>query len=154
MKKLHFLGFVFLLFLTSINAQYNQDEMQLLQAHYGMEKREIIAEFVELSDQQEPVFWELYDAYEDERKELGRQRFDLMQTYVDEFGVVKADDADEFMKKAIALRARNDKLRDNYYQKIRMSTDGVVAMQFYQIELYLSDLIRIEILEKLYTTKQ
>ncbi len=136
------------------SAQINQDELQLLQAHYGMDKREIIDEFVELSEEQESAFWELYDAYELERKSLGEKRFELLQKYVDEYGTVQAENADNFMKEAIAIRTKSDRLRDSYYAKIRMQTDPVVAMQFYQIELYLSDLVRLELLEKLYTTKK
>ena len=148
-------SFVILLF-TSVflSGQNNQDELQLLQAHYGMDKREVVAEFVEISEEQQNAFWDLYDAYENERKALGKQRFELMQKYVDDYGTVKAEDADQFMKEAISLRSRTDELRDAYYSKIRLKTDPVVAMQFYQIELYLADLVRMELLEKLYTTKQ
>lgn len=153
MKRICFFVILFVIpFLFT--AQINQDELQLLQAHYGMDKREIIDEFVELSEEQESVFWELYDAYELERKALGEKRFELLQKYVDEYGTVQADNADNFMKEAIAIRTKSDKLRDSYYAKIRMQTDPVVAMQFYQIELYLSDLVRLELLEKLYTTKK
>jgi hypothetical protein len=72
---------------------------------------------------------------------------------VDEYGKVSPANADTFMKEAIQLRNKNNSLLDSYYKKIKSRTDPVVAMQFYQIERYLSDLIRIEILEEIYTTK-
>lgn len=162
MRKLYqtsttFFSFLLVIFLlaggSSINAQSNEDELQLMQSLYGMEKRDIVDEFVELSDVQSEEFWRLYDEYETKRKELGKRRFELVNKYVNEYGKVSPANADTFMKEAIQLRNKSNSLRDSYYKKIKSRTDPVVAMQFYQIERYLSDLIRIEILEEIYTTK-
>ena len=162
MRKLYqthsiFFSFLLVIFLFagawSINAQSNEDELQLMQSLYGMEKRDIVDEFVELSDVQSEEFWRLYDEYETKRKELGKRRFELVNKYVNEYGKVSPANADTFMKEAIQLRNKSNSLRDSYYKKIKSRTDPVVAMQFYQIERYLSDLIRIEILEEIYTTK-
>ncbi len=149
------LSLVFMAFFSlSIFAQSNQDEIELMQSLYGMEKRDIVAEFIELSEVQEQEFWTLYEAYENERKELGKKKFQLLQSYVDDYGQVKPEDADNFMKQAIPLRIKSDKLTDNYYKKIKTKTDPIVAMQFYQIENYLADAIRMELLEDIYTTKK
>lgn len=135
------------------NAQSNEDELQFMQSIYGMEKRDVVEEFLELSDTETNEFWRLYDEYEAKRKELGKKRFELVNKYVDQHGKVSSANADTFMKEAIQLRNKNNSLLDSYYKKIKSRTDPVVAMQFYQIERYLSDLIRIEILEEIYTTK-
>lgn len=147
-----------LLFITCISfsniAQTNQDEIQLMQSLYGMEKRDIVAEYVELDDSQEKDFWLLYDEYEVKRQEIGKERFRLLTSYVNDYGEVKPENADSFMKQVIPLRIKSDKLVDNYFKKIKASTDPVVAMQFYQIENYLSDAIRMELLEEIYITKK
>ena len=149
------LSLVFIAFFSlTLFAQSNQDEIELMQSLYGMEKRDIVAEFIELSEVQEQEFWALYNEYENERKELGRKKFQLLQSYVDDYGQVKAEDADNFMKQAIPLRIKSDKLTDNYYKKIKTKTDPIVAMQFYQIENYLADAIKMELLEDIYTTKK
>ena len=146
--------FALVLPFSFISAQSNQDELQLMQSLYGMDKREIVDEFVDISESQQAVFWSLYDEYEVKRKDLGKKRFELINRYVNDFGEVSAADADNFMREAIQLRIKSDNLRDSYYKKVKSRTDPVVAMQFYQIESYLSDLIRIEILEEIYTFKK
>jgi len=149
------LSLVFIAFFTlSTFAQSSQDEIQLMQSLYGMEKRDIVAEFVELSDAQATEFWALYDEYENQRKELGRKKYQLLQSFVDDYGQVKPEDAEAFMKQAIPLRIKSDKLTDNYYKKVKSKTDPIVAMQFYQIENYLADAIKMELLEDIYTSKQ
>lgn len=150
-----FLAIVLLFcFSFTVGAQTNQDELALMQSIYGMEKRDIVDEFVELSEAQENEFWAVYDEYEAKRKEIGQEKYRLLLTYVDDYGAVKPEDADNFMKKAIPLRIKSDKLVDNYYKKIKTKTDPIVAMQFYQIENYLADVVRMELLEEIYTTKK
>ena len=149
------LSLVFIAFLSlSTFAQSSQDEIQLMQSLYGMEKRDIVAEFVELSEVQATEFWALYDEYENQRTELGKKKYQLLQSYVDDYGQVKPEDADAFMKQAIPLRIKSDKLTDNYYKKVKSKTDPIVAMQFYQIENYLADAIKMELLEDIYTSKK
>ncbi len=148
-------SFVFTLIISFNNiAQTNQDEVQLMQSIYGMEKRDIVAEFIELSDSQEKDFWALYDEYELKRQELGKERMRLLSSYVNDYGEVKPENADNFMKQVIPLRIKFDKLIDNYYKKIKTNLDPVVAMQFYQMENYLADSIKMELLEEIYTTKK
>ena len=147
-----------ILFITCFSfhniAQTNQDEVQLMQSLYGMEKRDIVAEFIELSDSQQEEFWLLYDEYEIKRQEIGKERFRLLSSYVNDYGEVKPENADNFMKQVIPLRIKSDKLVDNYYKKVKTKTDPIVAMQFYQIENYLFDAIKMELLEEIYTTKK
>ena len=56
-------------------SQGSQDELQLMQSLYGMDKRDIVSEFIELNDSQEQEFWFLYDEYEVKRKDIGKGRF-------------------------------------------------------------------------------
>ena len=154
MRKL-LLSALFIICLSYNNfAQTNQDEIQLMQSLYGMEKRDIVAEYVELYDSQEKEFWSIYDEYEIKRQEIGKERFRILTSYVNDYGEVKPENADRFMKQVIPLRIKADKLVDNYYKKVKSSTDPIVAMQFYQIENYLSDAIRMELLEEIYITKK
>ncbi len=149
------LSIIVILFISFSNfAQNSQDELQLMQSLYGMEKRDIVAEFIELNDTQEKEFWLLYDAYELKRQEIGKEKFRLITSYVNDYGEVKPENADNFMKQVIPLRIKSDKLVDNYYKKIKTKTDPIVAMQFYQIENYLADAIKMELLEEIYTTKK
>lgn len=154
MLKPFYLILLFLLISFTGNSQTNQDEVQLMQSLYGMEKRDIVAEFIELNDSQVNEFWRLYDEYEVKRKDIGKERIRLLNSYVNDYGEVKPENADNFMKKVIPLRIKSDKLIDSYYHKVKSKTDPIVAMQFYQIENYLSDAIRMELLEEIYTTKK
>jgi len=153
MKKLLFIVLTLTYSITGFSQSF-QDEVKLMQSIYGMDKKEIVAEFIELNSGQEEVFWKLYDEYEVKRKELGEKRFEIIWNYVNDYGEIKPEDAEMMMNESIPLRKRSDELVDTYYTKIKNKTDPVVAVQFYQIENYLSDLIRIKLLEEVFITKQ
>jgi hypothetical protein len=152
MKKISVLIIAFL-FAGVTQAQTEKEEVDMIQSLFGMQKKEWVAQYIEVNDTQKTDFWSLYNEYEIKRKELGQKKFNLLLNYVNDYGEIKAVDADRFMKDAISLRKSSEKLIDSYYKKIKKKTDPVVAMQFYQIETYISNLIRSEILEELFVTK-
>jgi hypothetical protein len=139
----------FALFLASFTySQSNKEEVDLIQAAFGMEKKAIVANFVQLSDTQKDAFWLLYDEYETKRKELGRERIDLLQQYAEQFMTMTGEQADEWTKKVIELQGKTDKLIAAYYEKVKGISDGIVATQFYQIENYILAIIRMQILQE------
>ena len=153
MKKIPLLITSFLFVFIGYSQSYD-DEVSIIQSIYGMEKREVVSEFVEFTDEQSIEFWSLYDEYEVKRKEIGKQTFELIWNYVSDYGQIKAEDAEMFMSEAIPLRKNSNKLLDKYYKKIKNNLDPVVAVQFYQIEKYISEMIRSEIIEELFITKE
>lgn len=152
MKKLSLL-FICLFISVSAISQSFQDEVNLLQSVYGMDKKSIVTEFIELNESQKEVFWKLYDEYEVKRKEIGKKKFTIIWDYVNDYGKIKPEDAEMLMNESIPLRKKSGQLIDSYYHKIKNKTDPVVAVQFYQIENYLASLIRIKLLEKVFITK-
>ena len=136
------------LFLASFAyTQSNKEEVDLLQAAFGMDKKAVVAEFVKPSDAQKDAFWKLYDEYETQRKDLGKQRIELLNQYADQYLTMTSEQADAWTKKVIELQKKTDNLIVTYYTKIKTASDGIVATQFYQIENYILVTIRMQILE-------
>jgi vacuolar-type H+-ATPase subunit H len=146
----HYLLITAALFLASFAyAQTDNQEVELIQQLFGMEKQAIITDFVTPSESQKDAFWKNYHDYEIQRKELGKQRIELLKEYADQYLKMTAEQADEWNKKAIDLQKKTDALIVNYHGKIKKETDGIVATQFYQIEYYLLTIIRMEILNEI-----
>ena len=152
MKKIYLL-LTAVLFVTLGFSQTYQDDLELIQSLYGMEKKEVVDEFVELDPNEEAPFWEVYEEYETKRKALGKKKYNILWNYVNDYGTIRAEDAEMIMNEILPLRIESDKLISKYYKKVKSKTDAVVAMQFYQIENYLDVLIRTELLEELYISK-
>ena len=128
-------------------AQSNKEEVDLVQAAFGMDKKAAVAEFVKPSPAQKDAFWKLYDEYETQRKELGKQRIALLEQYANQYNTLTSEQADAWTKKVMELQKKTDGLIATYYTKVKGVSDGIVATQFYQIENYILLAIRAQILD-------
>jgi hypothetical protein len=146
MKKYIFI--IAALFLASFAySQSNKEEVDLFQAAFGMDKKAVVADFVQPSAAQKDAFWKLYDEYETQRKALGKERIELLKQYADQFKSMTPVQADVWSKKVMDLQKKTDNLIILYYGKIKLISDGLVATQFYQIENYILTAIRMQVLD-------
>jgi len=148
MKKLTLL-FIAIFAFSFVNAQSTKEEVDLMQAAFGMEKKAMMAEFVKVDASQADAFWKLYDEYETARKVYGQQRIKLFDTYLENYNKLTNETADKWTNEVITLQKNTDKLLLTYYNKIKKATNPVVALQFYQVEGYILSGIRLSILEEL-----
>ena len=146
MKK-HILIIAALFLASFAYTQSNKEEVDLMQAAFGMDKKTVVADFVKPSPAQKDAFWKLYDEYETQRKELGKQRIELLKQYANQYQTMTSEQADAWTKKVIDLQKKTDNLIVTYYGKVKAVTDGIVATQFYQIEGYILTAIRMQVLE-------
>ena len=146
MKKLSLL-LVSLFFINTSFAQENTaEEIAWMQELFGQEKKAIIAENIDLTGVNTEAFWKLYDQFEAQRQDVGREKLALLQKYTTKPGNLTNFQASELLADAIALRTAEDKLIINYTKRIGKATSELVSAQFYQIEHYISDGIRFSIL--------
>ena len=148
MKKYIFI--IAALFLASFAyTQSEKEEIDLMQAAFGMDKKDLVAEFVKPAPAQKDAFWKLYDEYETQRKDLGKQRIELLKQYAGQYEKMTSEQADAWTKKAIDLQKKTDNLIVTYYTKVKGISDGIVATQFYMIENSILTAIRVQILENI-----
>jgi len=138
------------LFMASFaSAQSNKEEVDFMQAAFGMDKKAAVAEFVKPSPAQKDAFWKLYDEYETQRKDLGKLRITLLEEYASKYKTMTSEQADAWTKKVMDLQKKTDNLITTYYGKVRSATDGIVALQFYQMENYILAVIRAQVLDEI-----
>ena len=149
MKKLILFIVILLSFNTSYSQEITSDEIEIIQELFGEEKREIIAENIDLTGVNSDAFWKLYDEYEKQRVDLGNARFKLLKRYTTKKGALTNAQAQELLAEAVPLRNAGDKLILTYTKRIEKATNALVSVQFYQIEHYISDGIRFAILDNI-----
>ena len=147
MKNLLIIG---ILFISAFGyAQSNKEEVDMFQSMYGMDKKELVAEFIKLQGAQKDEFWKLYDAYEVDRKAIGKERIGLLEKYAMNYGTMDESMMDDIMKSSMELVGKTDKLQSSYYSKIKKAVGVKPAAQFLQLESYLTSAIRAAILEEI-----
>ncbi len=130
-------------------SQQSQREIELIQAAFGMEKAQIVMQFVKPGDEYMQQFEVLYNEYETKRKELGKQSIELLNKYAEEWEGITNDQANDLMEKILKLRADREKLIETYYKKIKKETTPIIAMQFYQVEVYILAVIQAKLYDSI-----
>jgi hypothetical protein len=149
MKK-YFLSAVLLasVALTAFS-QTNVEEVDFYQSVFGMAKRTMVSDFIDLGNYAEADFWQLYDAYEVARKDLGKKRLELLDIYAKAYMILNDTRTDEIIKDMATQKKNLDKLILKYYKKMSKTVGIKPAAQFYQLENYLLSAIRLEILDNI-----
>ena len=148
MKKitLFVLGF---LFSGVMFAQSNKEDVDMIQAIFGKEKKTLVASFVQVDAAKADAFWSIYDEYETKRKELGKKRVALLEKYASNYATLDDITTDALIKENQSLQVATDKLIVQYYGKVKKVAGSKPAAQFYQLEGYLLSVIRATILENI-----
>ncbi|TLX72458.1 hypothetical protein E9993_18170 [Labilibacter sediminis] len=136
-----------LLITTFTYAQSFKEEVDLLQAAFGMEKKVIVDQFVHPDEAQQDAFWKVYDEYETKRKDFGKKRLDLLVNYSEIWENMSDAQADSFMKELLKLKSSTDRLLVSYFKKVKKVTSPKVATQFFQIESYILTTVRFQLQE-------
>jgi len=146
MKRLMLVSYFSMYCLLSF-AQSNKEDVEMIQAMYGKDKKAIFADFIMPADEAKTKsFWSLYDQYETERKALGQKRIALLEKYANAYNDLDDKSTDDIMLQTMALQKKVDGIIVNYYDKIKKSVGVKQAAQFFQLESYLLSATRIYIL--------
>ena len=109
-------------------AQSNKEDVDMIQAMYGKEKKAIVADFIMPPDAtKKTAFWNLYDKYETERKALGKKRVALLEKYAGAYTSLDDKSTDAIMLETMNLqkkRGRPDRYLLQQYQEISWRKTG------------------------------
>ena len=126
-----------------------KEEVEHFQELFGMDKVNVISNLIKPDEEHKQAFWDLYDAYENERREQGLHRFDMINHYMEDYSKLNEENVGEVIKESMRMREERDKLIRKYYEKFSKEVNHVSAAQFYQIEHYFLSEINVALVEQL-----
>jgi len=121
-----------------------KEDIEIIQGKYGKSKKELVNKYMELKDSQAEAFWKVYDAYENERKALGRKRIQLINDYITNYETLSNEKADQLVKATLKNNAAYEKLYSQYYEKMKKTIGAIDAAKFIQLEYGLQTAILAE----------
>ena len=148
MKKILMLA-LFAIGTISSNAQQTKDEIAILQAAYGMQKRDLVAKFMDVSDAQSATFWSLYEEYEVSRKAIGTKRANNIVEYAKNYETITDENVQNMVKVSMEVNKEFNALWEKTYKKMAKALGAKTAAKFYQLEMYLENMVRTEITESM-----
>jgi len=130
-------------------AQSHKEEVDLFRSIFGMEKKEVVAEFIPLEGASKDAFWKTYDEYEMKRRDLGKRRIELLNRYVSNYKTMDDGSTDALVTDIVSLQKDTDNLVATYYKKVKKAAGVQPAAKFYHIESYILSKVRSEIMENI-----
>ncbi len=119
-----------------------KSEEEYRSAVYSKDKKELMAEYLKLSEEEGEKFWQIYDLYESERRTMGDQRFSLLQKYLEEYEHIDDAQAEEWLEKIFSFRQTYMEHLQKYSRQVQANLGGTKAIQFYELETYFRNDIR------------
>lgn len=146
MKKIILVAF---LAVSAIQLSFGQsaNENALMQSVFSTEKKAIIMQNMNLTEEEADAFWPLFDAYEMERQVIGKRRMALLNSYGEKFQNLTDEDALAMSKEMNTIKKNELKLQNKYFKKISKATSPKIALRFSQVDSYIHTAIKLSILD-------
>ncbi len=142
--RIFLVAFAFILVASALPAQ---SEVDLIRQIWGQEKKELINQYLELSDQEAEAFWPLYESFMEEKAELVNARVAQIQDYGNNLTTMTSDKAKQITTAVLANDIKYLKLQQKYYKKMSKAITPLRASEYLQVERYLDTAIRSEVQE-------
>ena len=137
---------LFLLFsFSSILVAQDISYLEYLRTDLRLQKRDIIAETMNLTTEQAETFWPIYGDYELELHELSGERLKLIKDYAENYFNLTNEIADRLANKKHELDVKRANLIWKYYNRFKTELNPIDAAMFYQVESQLLMLIDVQV---------
>jgi hypothetical protein len=132
-------------------AQTSDAEAEAVLNLLGVQKKEAIAQLVQIKQKDSAAFWKLYDEYTKKSIATGKSRIRLYEKTAMSYNSLNSKTADSLAHLYFDNRLEKEKTLEEYYQKIKTSTNAVTAFEFYQAEVYILTMVRAHIMQQIPT---
>lgn len=133
-------------FVTGIGtAQITNEEAKLIQEAWGLDKKVMLTEYLDLSDTDAAKFWPVYDAYMQERSKLGMERMKILRDYATQYENLSGERVDDLTMRLFKNNMAIEKLQMKYYKRMKKAVNPLEAGKFIQAEKYIDAVIRTDV---------
>jgi Spy/CpxP family protein refolding chaperone len=128
------------------SSQPNPDDfIELLRKDVRSQKKQIIAENMELSDAEAQKFWPVYDQYGAELSRIYDTKIALLKDYVENYSSMTDEQAETYIRKRAEVEQSIMELRLKYVPAFRKVLSGRQTALFYQLDWRLGLAIDVEL---------
>jgi hypothetical protein len=132
MKKLFL--FAFLFSLVNVFAQDADSYIEVLKSEIKTDKKAIIIETMQFTEQQSAAFWPVYNEFEHELEKLSSKRIANIKDFAANYDSLTDKKADELIKTSFSFQNDRLSLNEKYYKKFAEVLTPIVAAKYMQLE--------------------
>ncbi len=125
----------------------SDDFVELLRKDIRSQKKQIIAENMQLSDAEAEKFWPVYDQYAAELSKIYDGKLALLKDYANNYSSMTGEQAESYIRKRAGVEQQIMQLRLKYIPAFRKVLSGRETALFYQIDWRLSLAIDVQLIQ-------
>ncbi len=144
MKKL-VLSLAFALLAGVVFSQSANDYMEVQRAALKTEKKAIVAEAMQLTEEESTIFWPLYNEFNEKKYIINTKVYNLIKKYANEFETLTNEQAVELWNESMKIENENSKLNAAYFKKFLKVMDGKKVVRYFQTENKIADIVNYQI---------
>jgi Spy/CpxP family protein refolding chaperone len=129
-------------------------DIEMLRSDVRSQKKQIVAQNMNLTDAQAEKFWPVYDAYSQEVSKLNDTRLSLIKQYAESYDTMTDAQASSLLKQALALDESYVKLRQTWVPKFEKVISPKQTAAFFQLDRRIGLLIDLQIASAIPLVKQ
>jgi Spy/CpxP family protein refolding chaperone len=123
------------------------DFIELLRKDVRSQKKQIIAENMDLSDAEAEKFWPVYDRYAAELSRIYDTKLALLKDYAQNYSSMTGEQAENYIRKRAEVEQSIMQLRLKYMPAFRKVLSGRETALFYQLDWRLGLAIDVELVQ-------
>jgi hypothetical protein len=113
---------------------YDEAAQHLQRANLRAVKRQIVEKALELSQDQSPRFWPIYDHYETEATKINDARINLIQDYLNHRADLSAEKASELINQVMQTQSKRQELKRSYVKDLGKVLTAKQALRLLLLE--------------------
>ena len=126
-------------------SQAVNDYTEVQRAALKTEKKAIVAEAMQLTEEESTVFWPLYNEYNEKKYIINTKVYNLIQKYADDFETLTNEQAVELWNERMKIKNESSKLENTYFKKFLKIMDGKKVVRYFQTENKIADIVNYQI---------
>ena len=129
-------------------SQPNPDDfIELVRKDVRSQKKQIIAENMDLSDAEAEKFWPVYDRYATELSRIYDTKVALLKDYAQNYSAMTGEQAENYIRKRAEVEQSIMELRLKYMPAFRKVLSGRETALFYQLDWRLGLAIDLQLVQ-------
>ena len=126
--------FVLAIISFTVNAQTDNDYLEIARDVLKTEKKAVIADVMQLSETESQPFWDLYNEYQGKLYLVQNKRIAIIKDFAESYETLNDEKADELWLGSQAYATEILKLKKLYYKKFKKILPAGKAARFFQAE--------------------
>lgn len=118
----------------AVYAQDFNDYLEVSRQVLKTEKKALIAEVMELTSEESPAFWPIYNEYEAKKYEINTIYFKMVQEFANNFESMQGEKATEIYKQVLDVEMQLLKLKKTYAKKFAKVLTPQKTFRYLQAE--------------------